>query len=67
MGENRIRAYGAEPNAAWPTGLLRDACIVESPASQTVRTTDLYSAAWSLSQRDFELNKLFNGPFDYQI
>ena len=64
--ENRISDY----TSPWGDGSPFDASSAEYQAQipvQNVGATDLYAAAWTLAQRDYELDKLFNASFYYEI
>ena len=66
MSENRINSYRTE-ESKWPFGASTSEFVQGLPLSPSATTFELYAVAWVLSKRDYELNKLFNGPFDYQI
>jgi hypothetical protein len=66
MFENRISQWlpgeGEAPAAAWAANPWAPPVKPENAA-----TTDIFAAAWTQSQRDYELDRLFNASFYYEI
>jgi hypothetical protein len=67
MSENRINSYRGEALPNWPFGINSSEYEGQLPTAQAASTQDLYAIAWGLAKRDYEMNRLFNGPFDYEI
>lgn len=67
MGENRITDDRFRDPPAWPHGVSTAEFYASLPTAQPASSMDLYAVAWTLAQRDYELNLLFNPPPDFQI
>lgn len=66
MSENRINSYRSGEATRWPHG-IDDREYEPRPPLQSASLQDLYAVAWALAKRDCDMNRLFNGPFDYEI
>lgn len=66
MNENRINFYRNDESSRWPHGIDSREFRSQQP-TQSATLQDLFAVAWGLAKRDYEMNRLFNGPFDYEI
>jgi hypothetical protein len=67
MSENRITDFNAQGENRWPFKVSMPEFQAQNPVTQAAATRDLYAVAWTLSQRDYELDKLFNAAYYYEI
>jgi len=72
MNDNRISDYSMYPGDGWAFEVSTPATgmpAIGAPTviAQSAGTADLYAAAWAMAQRDFELDRLFNAAFYYEI
>jgi hypothetical protein len=67
MNDNRISDYSMFSGDGWPFEVSTPAATVPTVIAQYAGTADLYAAAWAMAQRDFELDRLFNAAFYYEI
>jgi hypothetical protein len=65
--ENRISNFARPSGDGWPFDASRAEHQAQIPVVQNVGAADVYAAAWTLAQRDYELDKLFNASFYYEI
>ena len=63
MFHNRITDFTTPNDGDCPLVLVPGPGAMVHPAI----TPDLYAMAWTLAQRDYELDKLFNAPLDWEI
>ena len=66
LGNDRTEGF-AMPGDRWPVVISSAEIQAPNPVLQAAATADLYAAAWSMAQRDFELDRLFNAAFYYEI
>ena len=67
MSDNRITDYSPPGGGPWPFGVSTAGFYAQTPVGQSADTPDLYAVAWTLAQRDHELDRLFNAAFYYEI
>ena len=67
MKDNRISDYSMFSGDGWAFEISTPAAVAPTAITQSAGTADLYAAAWSMAQRDFELDRLFNAAFYYEI
>lgn len=67
MSDNRITDYSMPQGDRWPFEVSTPAFQAQMPVAQAAGTADLYAVAWTLAQRDYELDRLFNAAFYYEI
>jgi hypothetical protein len=67
MNDNRISDYSMYPGDGWAFEVSTPAAAAPTVIAQSAGTADLYAAAWAMAQRDFELDRLFNAAFYYEI
>ena len=64
MNDNRISKL---PGHLWPLDITMADFQAAAQPTQTAATADLFAVAWTLANRDHELNKLFNAAYYYEI
>jgi len=67
MNDNRISDYSMFSGDGWAFEVSTSAAADPTAIAQAAGTADLYAAAWAMAQRDFELDRLFNAAFYYEI
>ena len=65
MNDNRISNVPL-PGDRWPFDVSTARFQATLPMTQAT-TADVFAVAWTLAQRDHELNKLFNAAYYYEI
>ena len=67
MADNRISDFSMFPGGGWSVEVSTSSAMALPGVAPPAGTADLYSAAWSIAQRDVELDRLFNAAFYYEI
>jgi hypothetical protein len=67
MNDNRITGYSMPLGDRWPFEVSTPDFQAQTAVTQAAGTADLYAVAWTLAQRDHELDKLFNAGYYYEI
>lgn len=67
MNDNRTTGDSTPFGDRWPFEVSTSDFQAQATGTQAARTADLYAVAWTLAQRDHELDKLFNAAYYYEI
>ena len=67
MGDNRISDHSMFAGDGGAFEVSTPAAALPMAIAPAAGTADLYATAWAMAQRDYELDRLFNAAFYYEI